>query len=98
MPYSESAGSTAGDTSAIFEVVEIPVSIVLEEQTFELDDIDEEEALCHLEALGFGEDDPCSLLVMALPLGMYRLAIIRRICLTTGTKLLPSSTVTVALT
>ena len=61
MPYSVSTGSAAGDTSAISEVVEVPASIVLEEQTFELDDIDEEEALCHLEALGFGEDDPCIL-------------------------------------
>ena len=61
MPYSENTGSTAGDTSAISEVVEVPASIVLDEQTFELDEIDEEEALCHLKALGFGEDDPCIL-------------------------------------
>ena len=61
MPYSVSTGSAAGDTSAISEIVEVPASIVLEEHTFELDDIDEEEALCHLEALGFGEDDPCIL-------------------------------------
>ena len=58
MPYSVDTGSAAGDTSAIFKIVEVPASIVLEEQTFELDDIDEEEALCHLEALDFGEDDP----------------------------------------
>ena len=61
MPYSVDTGSAAGDTSAISEIVEVPASIVLEERTFELDDIEEEEALCHLEALSFGEDDPCIL-------------------------------------
>lgn len=61
MAYSVNAGSAAGDTSAISEIVEVPSSIVLEEQNFELDDIHEEEALCHLEALGFGEDDSCIL-------------------------------------
>ena len=35
MTYSVNAGSAAGDTSAISEIVEVPASIVLEEQTFE---------------------------------------------------------------
>ncbi len=50
----KSTGSTAGDTSAISEVIVVPPTVELESQTFELDDIEEEEALCHLEALGFG--------------------------------------------
>ena len=51
MPYSVDTGSAAGDTSAISEIVEVPASIVLEEQTFELTDIDEDEAQRHLERL-----------------------------------------------
>ena len=61
MPYSVDAGSAAGDTSAISEVVEVPASIVLEEQTFELTDIDEDEAQRHLDAVGFAAEDPCIL-------------------------------------
>ncbi len=61
MTYSVSTSSTAGDTSAISKVVEVRASNVLEEHTFELDDINEEEAICHLEALGFGENAPCIL-------------------------------------
>ena len=61
MPYSGDNGSAADDTSAISEIVEVPASIVLEEQIFELEKIDEEEALCHLEALVFGEYYPCIL-------------------------------------
>ncbi|MDC2984707.1 primase-like DNA-binding domain-containing protein [bacterium] len=43
------------------EIVDVQASIVLEEQSFELTDIDEVEAQRHLEAVGFGEDDPCIL-------------------------------------
>ena len=61
MPYSVDTGSAAGDTSAISEIVEVPASIVLEEQTFELTDIDEDEAQRHLDAVGFAAEDPCIL-------------------------------------
>ena len=43
------------------EVVDVQASIVLEEEPLELTDIDEKEAQRHLEAVGFGEDDPCIL-------------------------------------
>ena len=61
MPYSVDTGSAAGDTSAISEIVEVPASIVLEEQTFELTDIDEDEAQRHLDVVGFAAEDPCIL-------------------------------------
>ena len=72
MPYSVDTGSAAGDTSAISEIVEVPASIVLEEQTFELTDIDEDEAQRHLDAVGFAAEDPCILLVMAQRLATFR--------------------------
>ena len=43
------------------EVIDVQTSIVLEEEPLELTDIDEEEVQRHLEAVGFGEDDPCIL-------------------------------------
>ena len=90
MPYSDTSGSSAGDTSRVTtfdssqqtdeergefwgraieamrsvetsEIVDVQASIVLEEQSFELTDIDEVEAQRHLDAVGFGEDDPCIL-------------------------------------
>ena len=72
MPYSVGTGSAAGDTSAISEIVEVPASIVLEEQTFELTDIDEDEAQRHLDAVGFAAEDPCILACYGSTQPVYR--------------------------
>ena len=90
MPYSDTSGSSAGDTSRVTtfdssqqtdeehgefwgraieamrsvetsEIVDVQVSIVLEEESFELTDIDNAEAQRHLDDVAFGEDDACIL-------------------------------------
>ena len=85
-------------TDETSEIVDVQASIVLEEQSFELTDIDEVEAQRHLEAVGFGEDDPCILACYGKSSRYVPARDLKMICRTTGTRSLPSSTVIVAST